>query len=634
MVPKRLTLACLLLVLAAFVLSAKENEFKIDDSLYRIYQRADKNYTDSIVLKIADTLYLEAVRLDDKKAQCLAKLFPLRYYISARDSVNIRLSAQEARNTARQNDYLQYYYFASSQEINAFLKSSSSTRMAQELIDRMNVEAEADDYPFGLYYCFMQAGNLYQLREQMDMAIKSYLKAADIVERLVPEQSPFNAYQNAASCCLREGSYQKAIKYFDKALSYYSSERSIIMTLDSKALACYMLGDIKGYRECNSEIDERIKVSGIRNPKRQWTEILNHHINGESDKSLARLKNMTVLLRHNVTEKIYSENGDYKEAWSEADSAFTSLKHRLAYIAEDELAQYSAALGNEKLETEKAMLEAEKAQQHSRYLLMLLLLMLLLFGITTYGVLALRHKNRDLKTERDKALHSEKMKSLFVQNMSHEIRTPLNSIVGFSQLLAGEYEIDAQEREEYGDIINENAEQLAILIDDLLDISDIESGKYKLDLKKQCCNTICRTAVHNVLNRVPAGVELEFTTEVEDDFSIVTDKVRVVQILGNFLTNACKYTEEGKIELHLSVKEKPGFVTFSVIDNGPGVPEEAAEKIFERFEKLGSYKQGSGLGLSICRMISDLLGAQVKLDTGHHGPGARFVLEHPLNANS
>ena len=121
-----------------------------------------------------------------------------------------------------------------------------------------------------------------------------------------------------------------------------------------------------------------------------------------------------------------------------------------------------------------------------------------------------------------------------------------------------------------------------------------------------------------------------YTTEVGDDFIIVSDAHRIQQVLVNYITNACKHTKKGEIHIHCSLKERPGYITYSVTDTGEGVPEDKAEEIFVRFTKLDAFAQGTGLGLSICRMIATRLNGVVKLDTTYKR-GARFFFQIPLN---
>ena len=249
---------------------------------------------------------------------------------------------------------------------------------------------------------------------------------------------------------------------------------------------------------------------------------------------------------------------------------------------------------------------------------------LLMFFLYRYG------------SQRDKAIadsdklaedlrRANEMKSVFVQNMSHEIRTPLNAIVGFTQLLSmPDGFLSDEEKAQYAEYVNVNSDILTMLIDDLLSLSDVESGKYNITISEAGVNRICQQAMKTVEFRVPPGVDFKFTTELDDSYMVKTDSRRAQQVLINFLTNACKHTSQGQIHLHCSIAENPGKVTFSVTDTGSGIPAEKASDIFERFIKLDSFKQGTGLGLSICKEIADRLGGSVGLDTSYTG-GARFL---------
>ena len=236
---------------------------------------------------------------------------------------------------------------------------------------------------------------------------------------------------------------------------------------------------------------------------------------------------------------------------------------------------------------------------------------------------------RDQSRKQEEAEKANNMKTTFVQNMSHEIRTPLNAIVGFSQLMSlPDGFLSDEERSQYAKFILNNSNLLTMLIDDILNINDVESGNYKVNIDKAYCNDICRQAMNSVEYRVPPGVDYTYTTEVDDSFMVETDERRVRQVLINFLTNACKHTIEGSIKVHCRYVDDDSVVEFSVSDTGSGVPVEMKEKIFERFTKLDSFKQGAGLGLHICRIIAEKLGGTITLDTDYL-EGARFIFRLP-----
>lgn len=236
----------------------------------------------------------------------------------------------------------------------------------------------------------------------------------------------------------------------------------------------------------------------------------------------------------------------------------------------------------------------------------------------------------EMERVRDEAREESKAKDLFVQNMSHEVRTPLNAVVGFAQLLAmpPDYLTD-QERDEYTQHIQHNSNMLTMLIDDILNISDVKAGKYSITLNDHQLNAMCNAAIASVKYRVSPNIRLAYETEIPDSYVIHTDARRVQQILINYLTNAIKHTGKGQIILTTSLEENPGMLTFAVTDTGEGVPAEQADNVFRRFTKLNDYVQGTGLGLNICMMLAERLNGKVFLDTKYTG-GARFVFCLPI----
>ena len=232
--------------------------------------------------------------------------------------------------------------------------------------------------------------------------------------------------------------------------------------------------------------------------------------------------------------------------------------------------------------------------------------------------------------EADRAREASMMKSRFVQNMSHDIRTPLNAIVGFSQLLALPADsFSDEEREEFGRFVSNNANMLMMLVDDILNMSDMERGIINIIESDESCNRICRESVECARMRSATAVNMYFTTELDDSFTIHTDPRRVQQILMNYLSNACKHTVKGEIRVHCSLEENPGCVTFSVTDTGTGIPDDMAEGIFERFVTNDGEMGGHGMGLNICRTTAERLGGRVALDTSYRN-GARFLFILPL----
>lgn len=237
-------------------------------------------------------------------------------------------------------------------------------------------------------------------------------------------------------------------------------------------------------------------------------------------------------------------------------------------------------------------------------------------------------KREEIKriAELRKNIEANKAKTVMLQNMTHEIRTPLNAMYGFSQLLCmpdGSY--TEEEKNEFFDYIYNSFNMLSMIIDDVMDLTDVEHGNYRVQMSQFAVNRVCRDAIQMAELRKQGPVRMYFTSEVEDDYTIESDNRRIQQVLVNLLINACKHTIQGEIHLHLSTSEIPSRLTFSVTDTGEGIPVEQAKEIFQRYKKANNLVQGSGLGLHICCTIAKKLGAEIKLDE-NYTKGARFLM--------
>ena len=244
-----------------------------------------------------------------------------------------------------------------------------------------------------------------------------------------------------------------------------------------------------------------------------------------------------------------------------------------------------------------------------------------------YDITELKRTEEMLVKARDKAEASDRLKSAFLANMSHEIRTPLNAIVGFSSLLTSTE--NAAEKELYNSLIGHNNKLLLNLINDVIDLSKIESGYLELRPDWVNLTELLDESVAEYAHQVPSGVEL-LTNYPAHDSLVELDKLRIKQILSNFLSNALKNTTTGHVEVFYEVDHQS--VRIGVKDTGRGIPQNMLEKIFERFEKLDSFAQGAGLGLPICKLIVEKMNGRILVDS-QLGIGTTFIIELRLTRN-
>lgn len=245
-------------------------------------------------------------------------------------------------------------------------------------------------------------------------------------------------------------------------------------------------------------------------------------------------------------------------------------------------------------------------------------------------VLALIHdigdrirRSEELIEAKRRAEDADRMKSVFLANMSHEIRTPLNAIVGFSKLLM--HAESVEEKSQYAEIIDRNSEMLLNLFNDILDLSSLEAGSLKFNIRPIKLIDICLQLEQQFLYKTKSNVKLTLD-DVDTDMYASGDWNRIIQIISNLLSNAAKFTPKG--EIHFGYREKEDFVEFYVKDSGIGIAPEKAASIFRRFGKVNDFIQGTGLGLTLCRMLVEKMGGRIWLRS-QEGKGSRFYFTLP-----
>ena len=342
--------------------------------------------------------------------------------------------------------------------------------------------------------------------------------------------------------------------------------------------------------------------------------------------------------------------GRYKEAlaFSREVVEHTKMLHDEAFNRQINQLRTLHDLNNQEMQAYE--LQLREQQLHTQRLLMIILLVVSIVLLVMLYIVyksyrsarryqrelmkdkeALVESERQLRTAKEIAEHANQMKSTFIANISHEVRTPLNAIVGFSELLASS-EYSEEEKIRFAGEVNHSSELLLNLVNDVLDLSRLESGKIKFSVKPNDLVACCQRALDSIRHRVKPGVRLTFTPSIES-YTLNTDALRLQQLLTNLLSNAAKFTSEGEINLSFTVDEGKEEVRFSVTDTGCGIPEDKCEKIFERFEKLNDFAQGSGLGLSICQLIVTYMRGRIWVDS-NYTQGARFCFTHPLKYKS
>lgn len=300
-----------------------------------------------------------------------------------------------------------------------------------------------------------------------------------------------------------------------------------------------------------------------------------------------------------------------------------------------ELKDQEERINRLKAEQEEYAARTQQEEQKTRdkllrrlviYLAGLITLAILLGLLMVFSIGQLRKHKQIAEEARKRAEEANLMKSTFLQNMNHDLRAPLGAIVCVVDLLNDpDVQISAEERNELTEGLRLQSDLLLQLVDDIIDLSALQSGNYHLDYAPVRLNKLCASAIMSFRGRCAEGVEMRADVP-EEELVMNTDGKRLLEVIGNLLGNATKYTEQGSIVLSYQVNDQE--VEFSVTDTGSGIPESQAATIFDRFEKIGSVKKGFGLGLSICQSVVTLMKGRIWLDTTYRA-GARFCFALP-----
>lgn len=318
---------------------------------------------------------------------------------------------------------------------------------------------------------------------------------------------------------------------------------------------------------------------------------------------------------------IYERAGRWKEAYE------SFKKESLISDSIDNVVLTNSMQG---IQDQVALYEAEKQAANDRTYALLgaIFLLTLLLGLSFYIVSSRKRHLQELTKAYNKALESDKMKTAFIQNVSHEVRTPLNIITGFAQVISDpQLDANPDERSHIALMMQRSTRQVTMLIDEILGLSLIDSTEQwpKDDLCR--VNDQLRTMLEEYRNLTGDGVTLKLDTTLPDDLTLRTNKNILRRVVSCLLDNAVKYTTAGHITVR--ARQTDGTLELQVEDTGCGIPANQAEHIFDRFVKLDDFKEGLGLGLSLCRKLAEQLGGQTKLDTTYTD-GARFIVTLPL----
>ena len=639
-------------LLAAFLpLAAQDNPYEIDDECYQYFQQAEQAVADvaSDKFEKANALLLQTARVKgDEKARTLYYVGQLKRASrmgraapeSERQRCNAEVDAaqQELMRVARETGYIQYYYYAFDLA-QTYYYNTRQIQHAFDLLHEMILLSENEGDEYGMWQAnrflallYQNLGDLGNTRLHLKRGLQMYEQSTDPAIR---RQTVTRMYCDLADTY--DIGTDSARLYYHRAWESSKQDLDTLRCTFYRALQSAFAGDLPGYRTdrdyCLAHPSFNTIFSTGGACLRSVDDILE-----SKEPPQARLDSIHVHKQRHFLGRLAYRYGLLNIAYNLTYAEASSNQSNLSSLSASRLDELSSQWEKSRMTADLAT----KSQQVARVSrLVAILLGVILLGLLIFSLIHIHIMNQnrrkdkarieELRAANEKVRLADAAKTRFVQNMSHEVRTPLNAIVGFSQLLSlPDGTFPPEEKEEFAGHIINNTKMLTMLLDDILNISAMDSGGYRINYEEGEMHFIAQSAISSAEHRLQPGVQMTYEPESEEPFSFRTDPRRVQQILINLLTNACKHTTEGRIVLSSSLTARPGFVSYVVTDTGTGVPPEQAEAIFNRFTKLNEFVQGTGLGLSICRDIADRMGARVYLDTTYTEGGARFILEVPV----
>lgn len=540
-----------------------------------------------------------------------------------------------------------YTYF----ELERILIKSSlfrgEIRMAIAQSDQMYSKARALAYPFGNALALNAMGEVYSYTGRLREAGAAYEESLRLLDGMDGEDVHIRMLLvELIDYNLRIRNVNGASRYLAR-LNLYPEDRlsplELAMRHISNASCQLFKGDLKAASHHLAQIGqlEAQLIPEIR----QYLLIIDARYlvaTGEHEAALAAyndfLQTEYARINHNIYKEALLEKADLLVKMGNKEEAYGQYGKVFSYIKTSFEKNYPKEIDRlcTRFQADQLAYQSERDRIVSMrfYLAGIIVSVLFLIFLLVLGwkkIFRLKHSQMRQEAMKEKAVQAIQRKNMFLSNMSHEVRTPLNAIVGFSAVLTDEDEsFDDESRREFSEIIKVNSFQLLKLINDILDFSDFENDNITFNIRTHDAVKLCNEVVETVMASRKLEVEMRFDTDLSV-LMLDTDDARLRQVLINLLVNATKFTEQGSIVLELKMADA-GTALFSVTDTGCGIPPEKQHLIFERFEKLNDFVQGSGLGLSICQLIVKYMNGKLWVDSGYTR-GARFCFTHPLKYN-
>ena len=544
--------------------------------------------------------------------------------------------AKEYEQILHDKGYMMLYYKLQNNEGFYALRHNMVFR-AMQIAERLDDELHKDDASSYFYLATGLMGDIYYSVHNRTKAEQFFMQALEEVEDTDPKFS-MRTYQSLAEM-LSIKDADKALKWMDKSIALAKETDNVEYLSLSLAMTAYihfLKGDAKPFYSFYDQYQNLCSQNrpGFSHRYDNILEIARMSFDGHFSEALEKLQNGGTLYVDSslVAVRIFTMERDI-------DKVVNAVRRR--HLEMDSIYSLAQEANFDQMATERALMTSREEALINKKLAKKLTYWLI--GLTAAYIFVyvmgrrrlvrkIWARNRQLKEALAKAEESDRMKTAFISSMSHEIRTPLNAVSGFSQILCNPmFELSDEEKQDMQQRISSNVNLITTTINEMLELSVSESESTVSDSEKKdvLCNELGRNALEGIKEANSKGVELRFTSNVDDRFAIRSNAYRLNVALHHLLDNAVKFTEKGYVEL--SIIKKDASILFCVTDTGVGIKEEDHERIFETFSKVDDFKEGIGLGLPICRRLIRSLGGDVTLDPDYSA-GCRFIISLPADS--
>lgn len=504
---------------------------------------------------------------------------------------------------------------------------------ADEIADKIAAYAGDQNSHWGNYIVLhVKAVNALQ-KQDYQVAEDGFLKAVEFRHKYFPGESAGDDLQELMKIANHRKDQKAGLKYAHQILA----EPNVAPIHKGRAL--FRLSQF-AFNKNNKELYDSIynelmalkKSDGIGTIE-PVVEVNHEILNGNYEEALRLCKELSPEKQAERMAVIYHRMGDNDKAYEQM-AKFKKINDSIVLVSHGNVvASCYVQMNNERLKLEQKMLEEENAQLKRIYLYSLIAVIVIALALVLLQhhrrIKRLEKENIKLAKARQQAEKAFDMKNEFITNITNELRAPLNPIEGFSDILGTkEYELQPDEREQLSNMIKDSSKSITRLIDELAELSLYESKKSLPINYTISPNHLCRHMVDALRPRCKEGVRMYYETELPDDYEVKTNMEGAETLLRHLIENAIQYTDQGVITVACSEFEDK--VRTSVTDTGKGISPERRQHVFETFREMGENQKLQGLGLSICKAVTKLLGGKIWLDEDYHD-GSRFIFELPKN---